>query len=288
MPKFQKVTLNQTNVNIYIDILKKMKQPFTIEISNYTTKIISKSYNIHFLKTEQSNRVFAAAAKIKNDLKGIEIPDLDMSRNKYYDTCFKGSGFYTDKVWNIDIKSAYSSILKNAGYISEETSLYIEKLPKLERLAALGMLASKKEIYVHSASGAVIKMEDRINPLSNFFFYCVQETEKIIQMCVNQILYDAFLFSWVDGIYYLNHNPEYHILTQQYLKREFNLDSTFQQLTNFEVTLKKEFYNISFIDQKTRPKIFNIPIPETELKKKIIAHLLNKQYDTKPNQKHKH
>ena len=280
MPKFQKVTLSQTNVNIYVDILKKMKQPFTIEISNYTTKIISKSYNIHFLKTEQPNRVFAAAAKIKNDLKDFEVPEIDMTRTKYYDTCFKGGAFYADKVWNIDIKSAYTSILKNAGYITEETSLYIQNLPKLERLAALGMLASRKEIYVHSASGAVIKMEERINPLSNFFFYCVQETEKIIQMCVNQILYDAFLFSWVDGIYYVNHNPEYHILTQQYLKRDFNLDSTLQQLTDFEVKLHKEFYNISFIDEKMKHKVFNVPIPETELKKKIIAHLLNKNYDS--------
>lgn len=253
--------------------------PFVMEVSNYTTRIISQNYNLYFVKKEQANRVFAGYAKIKSDLKDKVLPEIDMSRNRYYDTCFKGEGFYSDLVHNIDIKNAYPSILFNAGYIRKETFDYLNKMAKQDKLAALGMLASRKDIFSYSRSGAIIKTEERISPLSNFFFYCVQQTEFIIQSCKTQIFQDYFLFSWVDGIYYLNDNPELQQVCQWYLKEKFNLDSTFQKLTNFEVILKKDSYKIKFLDEKERNKVFNIPLPETELKLKIINYLLTKKYD---------
>ena len=277
--KFLKLQMNEKNIKLYIDLLTKIKCPFTLETSNYTTKIISDTYNVYFLKGIQSNQTFAAAAKIKSDLKNTEIPVIDMARNCYFDTGFKGEGFYSDRVYNIDIKNAYPSILYNAGFIKLSTYEYLNKLPKKNKLAALGMLASKKDIFHHSKTGEVFKMEERISPLSNFFFYCVQETENIIQSCKNQILMDSFLFSWVDGIYYLNHNDNYRSITQNHLKKDFNLDSSFQVLTDFEVQLKKEHYKINFIDAKQKNKIFNIPLPQTKLKKEIIHYLLTKKYD---------
>ena len=276
---FTKLDLNAEAIARYETLLKKIKRPFVMEISNYTTKIIAKGYNLHFVKSEHGNRVFSAYAKIKADLKDKPLPVLDMERNCYYDTSFKGDAFYSDRVYNIDIKCAYCTILLNAGYITQKTFDYINKLPKEERLAALGMLASRKDIFHHNARGYVVKMEERISPLSNFFYYCVQKTEDIIQSCKNQILMDSFLFSWVNGIYYLNDNANYQKITQDHLKKDFNLESSFKLLTDFEVKLKNDFYKISFNEpDNPDPKKFNIPLPESYLKKRIIHHLLTKNY----------
>lgn len=250
-----------------------------MEVSNYTTRIISKSYNIHFMKGEQSSRTFAAAAKVKKDVSDCVLPEIDMSRNSYYDAVLKGEVFYADTVYNIDIKNAYPSILYNNGYISTATYEYINKLDKEEKLAALGMLASRKEIFHHNRSGDIVRIEERVNPLSNFFFFCVQKTEHIIQSCKNQILMESFLFSWVDGIYYINHNENYRSITQMHLKKDFNLESSFQVLTEFEVQLKKDHYSITFKDEKGNKKLFNIPLPESNLKIRIIGHLMSKPYD---------
>lgn len=283
----RKLDLNETNVNKYIDFLKAIKMPFVMEVSNYTTRIISEGYNVHFMKQEQSNRVFGACAKIKSDLKNKEVPEIDMQRNCYYDTAFKGDGFYSDFVTNIDLKCAYATILYNDGFIKKKTFDYIKSLPKQDRLAALGMLASRKDIFHHNKNGDVYRIDERVSPLSNFFFYCVQKTEKIIQSYKNEFLSDRFLFSWVDGIY---HNSAAEVMeykgrwlpidkhAEVYFKNEFRMEIKIEILRDFEVQLKNGFYKISFLNMNERVKKFNIPVPETDLKNKIIHHLLNKNY----------
>jgi len=57
------------------------------------------------------------------------------------------AGPNTDVIFNIDIKSAYATILKNDGLITQKTFDFINRLPKQERLTAVGMLAGKKNIF---------------------------------------------------------------------------------------------------------------------------------------------
>lgn len=272
-----KLHLNEKNVKLFVDLLKKQKAPFKMTISNYTTKIESKNHNVTFIKSMQSNRVFAAAAFLKRDLKNIPPPDIDMKKNCYYDTNFKGMEFYSDLAFNIDIKHAYANILYNDNYISEATLKYLSALPKQDRLAAVGMLASRKVTFNHGRDGKIHGFTEIVNPLSNFFFYCVQRTENIIQDIKNKILKESFLFSWVDGIYYLNDNPAYKEIVQEYLKEEYNLQSSFKKLTEFEVKIKNNSHRISF-NEDDYLKTFNIPMPEMEFKKQICNYLLTKKY----------
>lgn len=274
---FLKLHLNEKNIKMFTDLLKKSKQPFEMQISNYTTKIISQHYNVSFIKAMQSNRVFAAASKLKKDLSQITVPDIDMKKNCYYDTNFKGTDFYSDLAFNIDIKHAYANILYNKGLISKDSFIYLSRLPKQDRLAAVGMMASRKVCFSHGRDGHIKDFHEIVNPLSNFFFYCVQETENIIHDIKNKILQESFLFSWVDGIYYLNDNKSYQEITQQYLKDEYNLNSTFKKLTEFEVSVKRNSYKISFKENEDYKK-FNIPFPEMEFKKQICDYLLTKEY----------
>lgn len=193
--KFTKMDLNAKTINRITDFLKSLKMPFIMEVSNYTTRIRSEKYNLYFIKKEMTSKTFIAADKIKKDLAGKQVPEVDMNRVFYYDTSFKGDVFYADEVYNIDLKCAYCSLMKNHNLISQETFNYVNSLSKPERLAALGMIASKKRIFVHEANGKTLPARIEVNPLAPFFFWCVQETEKIIQSCKNQILLDSFLFS---------------------------------------------------------------------------------------------
>ena len=275
--KVLKLTLNEKNIRLFVDLLKNAKTPFSMQVSNYTTKIISEPYNVSFVKGLQSKRVFAAASYLKKDLAGKKIPNVDMKKCDYYDTNFRGLEFYSDRCFNIDIKQAYATILYMDGFITKKTYDYLKNLPKMERLAAVGMLASHKTIFRHDKLGRIIKVEEIINPLSDFFFYCVQKTENIIHDVINKILQEAFLFSWVDGVYYMNENTGYKNVTMQYLKTEYGLESTFKELNNFEVKIKNQSYRISFL-QDGEEKVFNIPLPVMQLKKDIINYLLEKKY----------
>jgi len=272
-----KLHLDEKNVKMFIDLLKKQKAPFSMVISNYTTKIISQNHNVTFVKSMQSNRVFAAAAFLKKDLHGKPIPEIDMKKNCYYDTQFQGQSFYSDLAFNIDIKHAYANILHNDGLITKKTFDYLSALPKKDRLAAVGMLASRKVTFDHGKDGKIYNFREEVNPLSNFFFYCVQKTENIIHDIKSKILRESFLFSWVDGLYYLNDNTAYKNITQEYLADEYKLQSTFKELTEFEVKIKNNSYRISFNEQGLK-KTFNIPFPEMKLKKEICDYLLTKNY----------
>ena len=280
-----RLQLNEKNVKLFVDLLTKIKMPFTLTITNYTTRIESENYNVYFMKNAQSNMTFAAAAKIKKDLKEHKPPTIDMDKNVYFDSSFKGE-FFSDYAWNIDLKSAYATILFNDGYIKKETFEYLTKLPKAARLAAVGMCASRKTIFYHDANGRVKSFKEEINPLAPFFFYCVQKTEAIIKDLRNKLFGDTFLFSWVDSIYYLNENDTYYNIAIEYLREEYNIQATWKKLENFEVQAKKRNYRVMFDElkeDKKKRKIFNVPYPETLYKKKIINYLLKKQYSAEKN-----
>jgi hypothetical protein len=278
--EFIKMQLTEQIVKDYIDLLKQIKMPFTIEISNYTTRIRSKNYNVHFLKQEQSLRVFAAASMIKKDLLSVKNPPTTDPQNvEYYQTNF-GYAFYSDRVYNIDLKSAYATILYNDGFITGKTYEYLSSLPKMDRLAAVGMCASRKNIFSHSASGAVVAEIEQVNPLSPFFFHCVKKTYDIILDCRARIFNDCFLFSWVDGIYYLNHNESYRTATMAYLETEYSMESTFKLLESFELKIRNGFYKITYTETESREeKSFNIPFPESQVKRALINYLLTKKYN---------
>lgn len=278
--KFLKLQMTQENIDSYVDLLTSIKMPFTLEISNYTTRIRSQNYNVYFVKKEMSLRTFAAAAMIKKDFATVRNPPKTQPHQvEYYNTNFRHE-FFSDVCHNIDLKSAYANILYLDGFITGKTFEYLSKLDKMERLAAVGMCASKKEIYHHSSSGKVIADIVQINPLAPFFFHCVKRTAEIINDLRVNIIQDCFLFSWVDSIYYLNHNESYKRVSMEYLKEQYKMDSTFKELINFEVKIKNEYYNIKFEESCSgKVKTFNIPFEESKIKKKVIHHLLTKKYN---------
>jgi hypothetical protein len=274
-----KAILNAEAVNQYIDLHKDLNINFELTLSTYTARIKSNYCDIHFMKSEQPNRVFAAYNKVKNDVVKKPIKKINAAKLKYFSCGMKNEDFYSDVIYNIDIKSAYASILFNDRMISEETYNYLKKLPKMERLACVGMLAGKKNVFQMSSTGEVISETTIISPTSDYFFYCVKRTAQIIDKAAKH-LGAAFLFSWVDGIYFLQNEKASKTagrILQEYFEEQ-NLKTTFETLENFEVTSLETHFNCKYI-KDGKHKYINVPKNDNKILEKITNHLINKNYE---------
>lgn len=275
-PKTIKAFYSQENVNAFTRLIISSGLPYKISLSNYSAKIESPLYNVSFSKNTFSIRLFAAYQSLKKDVSAHTPPNIEDSKVRYYNIKPFAADFYADRINNTDINSAYACILHNAGYISKETFTRIMKLPKVERLACLGMIASRKEIYHMNKKNEVEIIEDINNPLSPFFYFCADKTFNIMEDVRVNILQGDFLFSWVDGIYY-NQGPTSKInaVIESYLKEVYGLDCKHKELTEFQLKAETEIYRMTF-QESGKLKSFAIPKPESQMKRDIINHLINK------------
>jgi len=172
----------------------------TLRRTNYSIKVETDRRN--YLFTNQSTvgvRSFAAYKKIVKDIKasGIETPDVSSRDVKYW--WFKDKDGYPPDFYSIDINSAYATVLYNTGAITEETYLYITtKIPKIDRLRCVGMLATNKGVY-HYENGKLVDFEVETSDLSGWFYMCCLVIGEIMD-AVKARFKKRSLFYWVDGI----------------------------------------------------------------------------------------
>lgn len=202
-----KALYTKTNYKAYIDLLKSLNCPYIITRSNYTLKIESSFCNVYFYQTPQSKRAFSAANMIKSDIKksGVLMPEINKRDLKYFKFTQHELLMQTvgEEVHNIDIKSAYANVLNNAGLLSERTFKFISSIPKSDRLAAVGMMASRKDVFSYDSFDGEPVHTKIIAPTENWFYMCVLEVQNIMQDIAAMIGSD-FVFYWVDGIFYKN------------------------------------------------------------------------------------
>lgn len=239
--------------------MKDAAIPFQLHCSNYTTKIETDIFDRKFVYSLQSNQCFAAFAKVKKDVKDKKVPSISKDELCYFEHDFRAS-CRIEKVFNIDLKSAYATILYNDGFITGKTYRYLSKLPKHDRLASVGMLASKKKTFVFSKIGTVIQYESSVSPLENFFYYAVQRTFEIMQE-LKSILRGNYLFTWVDGIYFI---PDMAglIRAENYLRR-IGFRYSEEILTDWTVNVVKGAVKLRFIKENV-VKQFSLPARESE------------------------
>ena len=195
------VMFDEDNYQYYLSLIKQIGCPYKIARSTYTLTISSECVNIKFIQNMQTQRAFIAGNMIKADIKDKPrpiVPDL-----KYFD--FNKDSILmkakNKQVYNIDIKSAYANALKNNGYISDRTFSMLASLSKRDRLASVGMLASKKCWSEYDGTGNAVKYYEEVAPTSSFFFFCVHAINVIMDE-IKQAIGDDFLFYWVDGIFF--------------------------------------------------------------------------------------
>lgn len=269
LPEKENSELDKVFIKNIIVLHKKLNIPFSCSVTNYTTHFESELRNILFQKEYRSSAMFAAYSKIKKDIEGKNLPHVDPDKLHYYMSGFKGGEIYSDKIYNIDLKSAYASILLNKGVLSKKTFNYLQRLPKMERLVSVGMLASRKNSFHFNSKGQIISETETVSPYANFFFSAVKETYTIMNEC-RAILGNDFLFSWVDGIYFMNRRHKTSIMN--WLKAR-NLRATFSVLHEFEIEMSHECHRLTY-KKDGQLKHFIIPASTGFLNRNKIIHYL--------------
>lgn len=243
------------NMRAFVEFIKTSGYAYEIEVSNYTTKIKSELYEMQFLQSMRSKQCFAAFAKVKADVaRHGNPPNADSSDVRYFEHDFRGN-YFSEEVINIDLKSAYATALYNAKVLSDGTFAYLSRISKMDRLASVGMLASKKHCFRYSASGAIIDYEKRISPFQNYFYFAVKEVQRVMDE-LRAISENDYLFTWVDGIYLKPDAANIYDCFAYLEKEKFNYH--IEKLKNFSVKVTDKKVFIQF-EKEGKTKYFNIP-----------------------------
>jgi hypothetical protein len=273
--------MRKNNARAYLKYLKAIGVPFAMVCSNYTTLFEADGIEKKFVSSMQNNRTFACFAKLKSDLKNKPVPEIDMEKLKYFSHDFKDDDFVGD-VLNIDLKSAYATILHRDGYISGETYKYICAGSKQERLVSVGMLASKKQCFDFDAGRITGPPEEIISPYSNFFYHAVKRTSEIMDT-LKMLCGNHYLFTWVDGIYF---RPDFKArkACEEYLK-ELKFEHSCDWLKEFKVTIRPKKISVSFYkmnkEGEWKRKPFDLPHVNSEFKRLIVEAILSKHKQPK-------
>lgn len=277
MPAIKGLIRNEAGPDNFIKALSDMKADFEMYCSNYAIKIITDEQIINFTQHEQNRQTFAAYAKLKHDLKDLPKPDVTENDVTYFLHDFR-EPIYVERVVNIDLKSAYANVLLMDNLISKETYSYLKKLAKKDRLSAVGMLASRKEVFEYSR-GEVSDMRTERSEFSPFFFYAVKRVFQIMNE-LKKICGKSYLFTWVDGIYFLP-DPEIKKTCTAYLDK-IKFPYSTEMLNEFEVKFLPRSIKVSFLKEKTNRKYFDLPIPESAFQKLLRNEIfINNKNKTK-------
>lgn len=258
----KKYILDKDNLNNYLNLAIISGLNFELIVSNYTAKIECKEneiLNVQFVKEEKSHLFFAYYKELKKEVEEyLKTNTLFLdNETRYFDVASK-KDFVKKEILNIDLSSAYLYILFNKKIISETLFNKLNKMKKLDRLGVVGMLASKKNKYYYI--GGELQDLEIINnvELSNVFFYCVQETYRIMRTLKN-ICGNSYIFSWVDGIYFEKEkSADILIELINYLdinKYPFKIET----LQNFMYNKYNGNANISYL-KNNEEKNFSIPL----------------------------
>lgn len=268
--------LRKNNARAYMQFLKDTDIPFTMICSNYTVAFVAEGLERKFVNSMQSNRTFAAYSKLKSDVSKKPVPKINLEKIVYFIHDFKKTERIGD-VTNIDLKSAYATVLYKDGVISKDTYDYISALKKQERLAAVGMLAARKKIF-NFDTGKVISYSEKVSETSNFFFFAVKRTGEIMND-IRGICGDNYLFTWVDGIYF-KPCPEIQKRISDYIEK-IGFKYSVDHLRNFNVTVDDKRVKVDFdklekdgVTWKNKP--FQLPLEASAFKKLMIEAILSK------------
>lgn len=269
-----KLEWDEEMIGVLIDKLNEDKESYLLSLSNYTCLIETSDLDYYFAKHMQRQIVFSIYRELKRYMDSYidkTIDYIDRDKMVYYSANIKTKPFYIPKAYNVDINAAYPTCLFNNKMIDQRLYFKLMQLSKQERLAAIGMLASRKRRF-KIIEGEVAEYWDDESQYSKYFFFCVQEISRIIFHC-EITAGNSFIYSWVDGLY-LSDKKAAEICRKQISDTGYKC--TVSEITDFQYTPDDSKIRISFTKDKEN-KLFNIPIQNNSLSQilKFIHHEAN-------------
>jgi hypothetical protein len=140
---------------------------------------------------------------IDNDIpdKFVDVDYLD-SKIDYIDVGVYESGVVLEDLLEIDINGAYWETAYILGVISKAIYERGKEVDKKVRLASLGSLAKKKDVWIYD--GKKMKRDViRSYQTENIWFAICKRVSDVMQEAV-KLIGSEFVFYWVDGIYIRN------------------------------------------------------------------------------------
>lgn len=272
-----------------VDMLKENEETFKLYVSKNSQKIHRQLDDGEIHKTFYTDNklnpaVFHVSNKIKKahheywDRQTENFTEKDRFWIKYYNYNSIAQCKAKKRFYYIDLSSAYITALRNKGLITIELFNLINKLPKKDRLIALGMLAYEpyELSYDHGKLTGIQRIK---NEYSKTFYLACRELQLIMEAIIKKIN-SNYLWYWVDGIFFENFS-DYYVIADilKSKKYKFRFGSCF----DLQIEDKKNHYNLKF-DQTDKgvieSKEYNIPMyfEEIKLKKENFTHILNENY----------
>lgn len=265
--------MKNDNFESFVNMCAFSKMPYKVILTNYTQRLESDFLVSKELKEEKSIKFFIAGNKVKIDVKKKEKPTTEKHKSKFFDFNIKDN-FFCDEIYGIDITNCYASVLLNEGYISKETFNYLLGLKKLDRLGAIGMLASNKKIFSFDENNNIIDIEEITADTENYFYFAVQKTEEIMRGARELIENKSeYLFTWVDCIYF-REQSNIQILLDYF--KSINIQCKTKHYTQFLVKRQMKNFKLTFFEDE-EIKQFYIPLPQAKIKEQLEQFLINKQ-----------
>jgi hypothetical protein len=218
------------------DSLTNSDIDYVLKHGTYTTQIEHSMGTIKLMLNNFQNRVFCASQMVKKDCKNSAVGQEIMKSThlkKNYDSNPKIDNIKYDTCFNIDLSSAYAYCLFNNGLITQKTFNYLQKLPKMERLTAVGMLATSHVKYFYQG-GKCIDFKPYREPTAQIFFFLIDEINYLMQD-IKWILGNDFIFYWVDGVFMKPTTPKKKIQDVENLLTNLCYKYKYEKVENFSV-----------------------------------------------------
>lgn len=264
MKKKEQFYRDPIEVRDRIKALKLCKLSFKVVQTNYTTTIIFPNEEKEmYLTTIRSIGVFKANKIIQKEAVPNYIEADFEGRCEYYDLNsekFLDLAHNPEQVYNIDLKAAYPTALKRYGLISEKTYKMLLRMDKLDRLASIGMFASRKVVF-HINQGELMNLTEEQGKYKNIFFLAAYATDEVMKNCREIIGGNDFVFYWFDGIYFTGREKIKAV--SEYLKGSTDIDFRQVWLQDFKANDVGEYIKISFKERSKGEKSFSLPKRQT-------------------------
>lgn len=164
--------------------------------TGYTVTVETSRRRYLFSDKATSTKCFGAAATLKRDVleSGID-PGTHRPRTIPYHNV---SDAVAPECWCVDIRAAYPTALLNMGAIRGTTFDKLAKMDKVDRLKAVGMLASRKFVQeFHNAHLERMYIDE--SPAAPYFYAACQAVGEVMEHVRHNT--EGFLLYWVDGVF---------------------------------------------------------------------------------------
>lgn len=299
-----------------ISMLKRLNEPFRLEISNSTIKIILQDGNKYILSAKDLS--FKSLAFIKNikdegtRFSGViapfynprlvyekkPVPVLDATWNayklflpqvkardiNYFRWSSIGEGVYYD-VFEVDVNNAYWNVAFSMGVISPAMYMKgLNEMEKMDRLISLGSLATRVECFVYiPETGKIEHVKPKVNETTrNVFFNIAKKIDNLLGGIFEKAGTNNVLFYWVDAMFCRKYSLDF-------VKGEFEklgIEYKVKEIQSMNVYLKKRERKVCILEVKEKndsycvfeQRFFSIP-PPMEQRMEFIKEMFAETLD---------